>query len=149
MAAQAWSVYGTAKLKLGAGTISFPGAFRIQLHKSSSNFATFSTLSTESVVTNEVDNGNGYTTSGKVLANESWLTGASSLQMKFDADDVVWTATGGDINSIKAAVIIVSAAAAVDRHLLCAASLTSTEFTLSSGNTLTIQMNASGILTLT
>ena len=149
MAAQAWSVYGTAKLKLGAGTISLPGSMRIQLVKSSSNFATFSTLSTESVVTNEVDTGTGYTASGKTMATESWLTGASSLQMKFDAADVVWTATGGNITSIKAAVIFVSAAAAADRHLLCAASLTSTEFTLSSGNTLTIQMNASGILTLT
>jgi hypothetical protein len=106
-------------------------------------------MSTESVVTNEVDNGSGYTTSGKVLGTPSWLTGASSLQMKFDGADVVWTATGGNITSIKAAVIVASAAGATDRHLLCAASLTSTEFTLSSGNTLTIQMNASGILTLT
>jgi hypothetical protein len=149
MAAQAWSVYGTAKLKLGAGTISFPGAYRIGLVKSSSNFATFSTLSTWSVVTNEVTSGNGYSTSGKTLANESWNTGASSLQMKFDADDVVWTATGGNITSIKAAVIWASNATPANEHLLCAASLTSSEFTLSSGNTLTIQMNASGILTLT
>ena len=149
MAAQAWSVYGTAKLKLGAGTISFPGTFRIGLYKSSSNFATFSTLSTRSVVTNELTEANGYSSSGKSLASESWLTGASSLQMKFDAADVIWTATGGNITSIKAAVIWNSNATPSNQHLLCAASLTSSEFTLSSGNTLTIQMNASGILTLT
>lgn len=149
MAAQAWTVYGTAKLKLGAGTFDLPGTMRIGLYKSSSNFATFSTLSTESVVTNEVDTGNGYTASGKPLVNGSWVTGASSLQIKFDADDIVWTATGGNIDSIKAAVIFNGTATAANRHLLCAASLTSAEFTLSSGNTLTIQMNASGILTLT
>lgn len=149
MAAQAWSVYGTAKKKIGDNTINMTGAFRIALVKSSSNFATFSTLSSFSVVTNEVTSGNGYSSSGKALASESWVTGASSLQIKFDAADVVWTATGGNITSIKAAVIWVSNATPANEHLLCAASLTSAEFTLSSGNTLTIQMNASGILTLT
>ncbi len=149
MAAQAWSVYGTAKLKIGNNTIDLSSStWRISLYKSSSNFATFSTLSTRSVVTNEVTEANGYSSSGKSLTS-SWLTGASSLQMKFDTPDVVWTATGGNITSIKAAVIWVSAAAVANQHLLCAASLTSTEFTLSSGNTLTIQMNASGVLTLT
>lgn len=149
MAAQAWSVYNEAKKKIGNTTIDLSGTiFRISLFKSSSNFATL-TLSLQSEVTNEVSEQNGYSSSGKSLANEVWTVGASAKQYKFDADDVVWTATGGNITSIKGAVIWVSDAAVANQHLLCFSSLTSSEFTLSSGNTLTIQMNSAGILTLT
>lgn len=149
MAAQAWSVYNLAKKKIGNATIDLSATtYRISLYKSSSNFATL-THSVQNQLTNELTEANGYSSSGKAMASEVWTQGASAKQYKFDADDVVWTATGGNITSIKAAVIWVSAAASANRHVLCFSSLTSTEFTLSSGNTLTIQMNASGILTLT
>ena len=149
MAAQAWTVYNLAKKKIGNATIDLSATtYRISLYKSSSNFATL-TLSVQNQLTNEVTEANGYSSSGKALANETWTVGASAQQYAFDAVDVVWTATGGNITSIKGAVIWVSAAASANRHVLCFSSLTSSEFTLSSGNTLTIQMNASGILTLT
>jgi len=148
MAAQAWSVYNTAKKKIGNGTLDLSATvFRISLYKSSSSFATLS-LSVIGSVSNELTEANGYSSSGQALANEEWTVGASAGQYKFDADDVVWTATGGNITSIKAAVIWLSGASAGGRHLLCYSSLTSSQFTLASGNTLTIQMNASGILTL-
>ena len=67
---------------------------------------------------------------------------------KFDCDDPIWTATGGTIANIKGAVIWLSGASALARHLLVRASLTSTQFTLGSGNTLTLQMNASGVFTM-
>ena len=149
MAAQAWTVYNLSKKKIGNATIDLSATtYRIALYKSSSNFATL-THSVQNQLSNEVDSANGYTLSGKAMASEVWTVGASAKQYKFDADDVVWTATGGNITSIKGAVIWVSAAASADRHVLCFSSLTSAEFTLSIGNTLTIQMNASGILTLT
>jgi hypothetical protein len=91
---------------------------------------------------------NGYSSSGKALTNEVWTVGASAGQYKFDADDVVWTGTGGSIPNIKFAVIWLSAAASAGRHLLCRSQLTSSQFTLASGNTLTLQMNSAGILTL-
>lgn len=148
MAAQAWSVYNRAKQKIGNGVIDLSATtYRISLYKSSSNFATF-TLTLQNELTNELTEANGYSSSGKAMANEVWTVGASAKQYKFDADDVVWTASGGNITSIKAAVIWVSAAASANRHLLCFSSLTSSEFTLSSGNTLTVQVNASGLLTL-
>ncbi len=149
MAALAWTVYNRAKQKIGNTVIDLSATtYRISLYKSSSNFATL-TLTLQNELTNELDETNGYSSSGRALANETWTTGASASQYAFDADDVIWTASGGNITSIKAAVIWVSAAASANRHLLCFSSLTSSEFTLSTGNTLTIQMNASGILTLT
>lgn len=122
-------------------------AYRITLHTSASNAAT-ATLGTIASVTNEVAEGNGYSSSGKALASEVWTVGASAGQYKFDADDVVWTGTGGSIANIKFAVIWISGASAGARHLLCNSQLTSSQFTLSSGNTLTIQMSSSGLLTL-
>lgn len=148
MAAGAWTVYNEAKKYIGAALINLlTGNFRVQLHTSASNAAT-ATLSVISEVTNEVSEATGYSSSGKALANRVWTAGASAGQYKFDADDVIWTATGGNIANIKHAVIWLSGASAGARKLLCRSQLSSSQFTLSTGNTLTLQMNASGILTL-
>lgn len=148
MAAQAWKIYNKAKKKIGNGTLSLAATvFRISLVTSASNFATL-TLSTFASLTNEIADGNGYSTSGKALTSEVWTVGASAKQYKFDCDDPVWTGTGGTIANIKGAVIWISGASANARHLLACASLTSSQFTLGSGNTLTIQMAATGVFTV-
>lgn len=147
MAASAWAVYNLAKKYIGNGTISLAGAFRMMLATSASNFNT-ATLSTYAQVTNEVANGNGYTTLGAALANEAWTVGASAGQYKFDADDPFWSANGGTIANIKGAVIFVSAGTTAGRKLLCRSTLTTSQFSLASGNRLTIQLAATGILTL-
>lgn len=146
MAAQAFKLYNRAIHKLGTGVIVLPGAVRIALVGSAGNFAT-KTLSLLSQITDQVTEANGYSSSGKALASEVWTAGASAGQIKFDAADPIWTATGGTIPSIKACVLFMSGASAGACHLLAYASLTSTAFTLASGNTLTLQFNASGIFT--
>lgn len=146
MAAQAFKLYNRAIRKLGAGTIILPGAVRIALVGSAGNFAT-KTLSLFGSITDQVTSGNGYSSSGKALASEVWTAGASGGQIKFDAADPIWTATGGAINSIKACVLFMSGTSAGLCQMLCYASLTSSAFNLSSGNTLTIQFNASGVFT--
>lgn len=149
MAAQAWTVFNKAKKKIGNGSINLAATvFRMSLVTSASNFATL-TLSTFASLTNEIADGNGYSTSGKACTGEVWTVGASAKQYKFDVDDLIWTGTGGAIANIKAAVIWLSAASAGGRHLLCRASLTSTQFTLAQNNTLTVQINSAGVFTLT
>lgn len=148
MAAGSWTLYNLAKKKIGNTTINLAGtAFKLTLHTSASN-ANTATLGVYNSVTNEVANGNGYATGGASLANEVWTVGASAGQYKFDCDDVVYTATGGSIANIKFGVIYVSAAATANRHLVCRSQLTTTQFTLSTGNTLTIQMATTGVFTL-
>lgn len=148
MAAQAWKVFNESKKKIGNTTINLAATtYRIALFQSSSNFATL-TLSIYNELTNEVAELNGYSSSGKALTGEVWTVGASAGQYMFDCGDPVWTGTGGSIANIKAAVISVSAAASANRHLLVRASLTSTQFTLASGNTLTLQMASAGVFTL-
>src|SRR4051812_22856112 len=121
MAAQPWKVYNQAKKKIGNGTLSLASTvFRITLHTSASNAAdlTLNVGYSPTNVTNEVTEANGYSSSGKALTNEVWTVGASAKQYKFDADDVVWTGTGGAIANIKFAVLWLSAAATANRHLL-------------------------------
>ncbi len=117
------------------------------LHTSASNAATL-TLGVYNSLTTEVTEANGYSSSGKALTTEIWTVGASAKSYKFDVDDVVWTGTGGTIPNIKFAAIWISAAASANRHLLCRASLTSTQFTLASGNTLTLTINSLGVFTM-
>lgn len=147
MAATAWVVYNKAIKKIANGTISLGGNFRMALVGSAGNFAT-STLSLLGSITDQVTEANGYSSSGKALTTEAWTAGASAGQYKFDADDVTWTATGGAINSIKAAVIFASGASAGACHLLAWSQLTSSAFNLASGNTLTVQMAANGVFTV-
>lgn len=148
MAAGAWTVYNLAKKKIGNATLSLAATvFRMTLHTSASNAAT-ATLGTFASVTGEVTEANGYSSSGKALANEIWTAGASAGQYKFDADDPFWSANGGTIPNIKYAVIWISGASANARHLLCRSTLSTSQFTLSAGNRLTVTLNASGILTL-
>jgi hypothetical protein len=149
MAAGAWTVYNLAKKKIGNGTISLAATtFRISLFTSASSGAGNSARGVFNSLDDEIADGNGYSTSGKTMTGETWTVGTSNSQYRFDTDDVVWTASGGNITGIRYAVIWVSAAASANRHLLCYSQLTSSAFTLSTGNTLTLQMNASGVLTL-
>lgn len=147
MAAQAWQLYNSAKKKIGNGTISLAGSFRMTLHTSASNAATL-TLGVYGSVTSEVTEGNGYSSSGKALTGVAWTVGASAKSYKFDFDDLTWTATGGTIPNIKFATVWVAGASAGARHLLCRTSLTSAQFTLSMNNTVTIQPNALGAFTV-
>jgi hypothetical protein len=147
MSATAWSTYNKAKQKIGNGVILLgTNNFKIQLHTSASNASTF-TLTASSELTNEVTNGNGYLTGGKALASVIWTVGASAKQYKFNSANPVWTASGGNIANIKFAVIRNSTSVGGGK-VLCWSRLTTSQFTLSSTNTLTIQMNAAGIFTL-
>jgi hypothetical protein len=148
MAVGAWAVYNKAKQYIGNGTISLAATvYRMTLHTSASN-ANTATLSTYAQVTNEVTEANGYSSSGKAMTGEVWTVGASAGQYKFDMDDVFWSANGGTISNIKFAVLWLSAAATAGRKLLCRSQLSTSQFSISSGNRLTLQMNAAGVLTL-
>lgn len=144
MAAGAWVIYNEAKKYLATGALNLSGQFRMGLYTSASNAATL-TLSTLSELTNEVTEANGYSSSGKALA-ETFGTGASASEFRFDATAVIWTATGGNIANAKFAVIWASGASAGVRKLLCHSQLSTAQFTITTGNTLTVTPSANGIL---
>jgi len=150
MAAQAFKFYNMAKEYICDGTIDLDTtSFDLHLYQSTSNFAT-ATLSTMTGVTNEVASGNNYTQAGKALTT-TWATGASASERRFDATDLVVTASGGTLANIKAAVIVARTGSSANdgaNKLLCYASLTSTQFSLTDTNTLTVQFSANGVFEL-
>ena len=152
MAASAWQLYNSAKKYIGNGTITLgAGVFKMVLATSASNTSTF-TLSTYASVTNEISATGGYTTGGKNLvpATGQWTVGASAKQMKFTMSTVglAFTASGASLTNIKYAILRNSTGATAGR-LLCFCQLSSSQFTVTSPNTLTVLPAATGIFTLT
>jgi hypothetical protein len=143
MAATAWSLYNEAKKFIGNGTIQLgTTAMKMKLATSASNASTF-TLSTFASITNEISATGGYAAGGRSLATLAWTVGASAKQYKFDSDDLVFTASGANLTNVKFAVIGTSGA-----KCLCWSRLSSSQFTVTSGNTLTVQMNSAGIFVM-
>jgi hypothetical protein len=152
MAATAWQLYNSAKKYIGNGTITLgAGVFKMVLATSASNASTF-TLTAYSQVTNEIAATGGYTTGGKNLvpATAYWTVGASAKQMKFTMSTVglAFTASGASLTNIKYAILRNSTGATAGR-LLCFCQLSSSQFTVTSPNTLTVLPAATGIFTLT
>ena len=152
MAATAWQLYNKAKQYIGNGTITLgAGVFKMVLATSASNASTF-TLTAYSQITNEISATGGYVTGGKNLvpATAYWTVGASAKQMKFTMSTVglAFTASGASLTNIKYAILRNSTGATAGR-LLCFCQLSSTQFTVTSPNTLTVLPAATGIFTLT
>lgn len=148
MAVGAWTLYNSAKEYIADGSIDLDdNIFRVTLHTSASNAAT-ATISVIGSVDNQIADGNGYSTSGKTLSATTWTTGASAGQMKFDSTAIFWSANGGNIANIKFAVVWKSGASAGARKVLCYSQLSTSQFTLTTGNRITVTPNANGIFTL-
>ena len=148
MAASAWQLYNDGKRYIGNGTIQLGvNNFKMALFTSASNVSTF-TLSTFASLTNEISATGGYVSGGKALvpATGQWTVGASAKQMKFTYSTVglTFTASGASLTNVKYAVIYNSAG-----KLLCFCQLSSSQFTVTSPNTLTILPAATGVFTLT
>jgi len=143
MAASAWRVYNEAKkylltadLDLNATTV------RVKLVKgtAAANVSDY-TRSTFASITGAPVN---VSPNSKSLAGLAITAGSSAKEIKFDATDPVWTASGGDATSIQYAVIGVSGGKA-----LAWCKLSTAAFSVTNTNTLTVQFNASGIFTVT
>lgn len=144
-AAGKWKLYDTAKLKIAQGIIDLDTHnFKIALFLSTSNCNTL-THDELADLTDEHANGNGYTTGGQSLAGES--LGNTSGTTKFDSDNPVWTATGGPITA-RFAVIYDDDVAGDPLLAVCLLDTAPADVTATDTNTFTVNMNASGIFTI-
>jgi hypothetical protein len=138
MAAGKWTFTNNAKNKFNTGEFLTADSYKIALFLSTSNIGTGST--TFAGVTNEHANANGYTSGGNAVT----LSKSGTSTITFDATDpAVWTSTG----SIVARFAVLYE---VGGDVLCYCLLDDTpaDVTVTSGNTLTITINASGVFTL-
>lgn len=140
MAAGNWTFPNSARTNLLNGTFDIDsGSYKCALFLSTSNIGAGST--TYAGVTNEVANANGYTTGG--IAVTLTLSGTTTVTVD-ESVDPVWTASGGSIVARFAVIYEFSG------QVLCYCLLDSTpaDVTTTSGNTLTVATNVSGVFTL-
>lgn len=139
MAAGAWTFPNAAKTSLSTGTFLDADSYKIALFLSTSNIGSGST--TYAGVTNEHANANGYTTGG----NSVTLSRTGTSTVTFDTTDpAVWTASGGSIVARFAVLYEVGG----NVLAYCLLDSTPADVTVTTGNTLTLTINASGVFTL-
>lgn len=154
MPAGKFKTYNAANKYTWDGTIDLDDTtnWKMALFLSTSNCDTLSVgTGVYGDLTNEHANANGYTTGGVAITGVT-LT-ASGAVVTFDIADLApgWTATGGSI--INRFVVIYKNATVngIVKPLLCVAlaDTTPADVTTTTGNTLTVTISASGVVTLT
>lgn len=144
-AAGKWKLYNTAKLKIGQGLIDLDtDTFKMALFLSTSNCNTL-THDEFADLTNQVANGNGYTTGGETLTTITWVNASGTIT--FDCDNVNWNVTGAGITA-RFAVIYDDTAAGDPLLAVCLLDATPADITAVSGDIIQVSINASGIFTL-
>jgi hypothetical protein len=151
MAAGKWKLYDLAKKYLADGTHDLDDTtnWKIALFLSTSNANTLSVgTGVYGDLTNEHANANGYVTGGLTLTGEVWTNAAGVIT--FNTANPVWTASGGSIIARFAVIYRNATVNTIIKPLLCVCLLDTTpaDVTTTTGNTLTIQMNGSGVFTL-
>lgn len=90
----------TAKL-FADGSNAAADTYKIKLYSSATFDATNTTLA--GITGTEATTGTGYTAGGQALSNVT-VTTVTTNDAKFDADDVIWTASGGSITASYAVI---------------------------------------------
>ena len=140
MSAGSWTFTNGGRTSLLDGTFDIDSdTWKMALFTSSSNIGASST--TYAGVSNEVANGNGYTTGGASITLT--LSGTTTVTVDIETDPT-WTASGGSIVARFAVIYEVSG------NVLCYCLLDSTpaDVTVTDGNSLTVAAHASGVFTL-
>lgn len=140
MAAGAWTFTNSGRTDMLNGTFDLDSdTMKIALFLSTSNIGASST--TYAGLTNEHSNANGYTTGGNAVT--PGLSGTTTVT--FDVSDpTAWTASGGSITARFAVLYEVSGRVIA----YCLLDSTPADVTATTGNTLTVSINASGVFTL-
>ncbi len=139
--------YNSFKEYVADGTFDLnTDSFKVALVSSSYTFSAAHTVYAD--LTNELSTANGYTSGGAALASVTFSQ--TSGTATFDAADTTWTASGGSIVARRAVIYKDGTANTRVKPLIASILLDTTpaDVTVTTGNTLTLQYNGSGIFTL-
>ena len=126
----AWTLTNTTRQKILDGTFVVGSGYKVALVTTTSNIGAAST--TYAGVTNEVANGNGYTTGGVAVTLSQ--TGTTSVNVFFSPNPS-WTASGGSITA-RFAVLYKTGSDVLCYSLLDSAPA---DVVVAAGNTLTVK----------
>lgn len=136
------SLYNHTAQRFASGANAAADTYKVKLLTAATFNATHTTLAATGGT--EVANGNGYTTNGATLANVA-ITTVTTNDAKFDADDVVWSASGG---AITASYAILYNDTDTDKPPVAFINFDASE-SAGDGTDFKIVWNASGIVTFT
>jgi hypothetical protein len=146
-AAGKWKMYAKAKLALINGDIDFNShSFKINLYLSTSNCDTLTAHDQLSDLTNQVATNFGYTQNTK--ADTITTAHSSGTKTIDETTNPVWTANGGAITA-RFAVIWDDSHADDIPVFVCLLDTAPADVTATNGNTFTITMPETGLVTLT
>lgn len=139
MAAGLWVLTDNARTHILDGTLKSGDTYKMALFQSTSDISASSDA--YSGVSDEVANGDGYTTGGESITLA--LSGTTSVTLDCQADPT-WTGSGSGFSARYAAIYEVSG------NILCFCLLDDTpaDITVADDQVLTIAINVSGILSL-
>jgi hypothetical protein len=152
MAAGKWKMYEAATKYIGDGTFDMDATtnWKCALFLSAGNANTLSVgTGVYGDLTSEHAQASGYLTGGVAITTPVFTR--SGNVTTFDCDNVVYTASGGSIVARYAVIYQNATLNTIVKPLLavCLLDVTPANVTATDGNTLTITMNASGLLTFT
>lgn len=152
MAAGKFKLYEIAKKYLADGTFDLDDTtnWKAAIFLSTSNANTLSVgTNVYGDLTNEHANANGYTTGGVAITGVTWTRSGGTIT--FDIDNPVWTASGGSITGRFIVIYKNATVNSIVKPLLCVELVDTTpaDTTATAGNTFTVNINATGVFTLT
>lgn len=145
MTADAWAMYYQTKERIGDGTIDLDDDTFICILLGSGYTPSLENDDILADISAQEISGNGYS---RYTLTETWTR--SGAVVTFDTDDATYTASGGSITARYAAIFDDTPTTPAD-PVICYSLLDNTpaDVSVTDTNTLTIQMNASGVFTLT
>ena len=146
MAAGNWVMTNVGRTRLLDGTLDLDtDLFKIALHLSTGTQPSATIVNWSELSTSEHSAVNGYDAGGLPTGGGTALALSGTTTVTVDRTvDPVWTASGGSIVARWAVLYEVGGVVVA----YCLLDSTPADVTATSGNTLTVQMNASGIFTL-
>jgi len=151
MAASAWSVFWSAKHRMGNSAttgLSLSGAvLRMSLHRTAASDNLLTGFASTFGSISFMASGGAVNAEGQTLSGTTW-TGAGGVET-FDTSNMVFSPVNSALTSVRYAVIRQSNSAVTSGFPICFAALSSTAFDVGAGSTLTVQLATAGIFTLT
>ena len=144
MAASAWVPFNSFREYMGDNTIDLDGdVFYQHLMKNIADLSAAKATAWTQLTASEVTAVNGYSAGILTCEGVTWAQGASVGEMRFDMTAKTFSASGGAIVSIRNAIIRTS-----NGHLVCYSQLSSADFSVADGSSLTITPASTGIFEL-